>query len=58
MKAEWKHVFGKVQLGLFAGVDNLLNQKYSLGNDLNAFGNRYFNPAPTRNYFGGAKFAF
>lgn len=58
MKTEWKHVFGKVQVGLFAGVDNLLNQKYSLGNDLNAFGNRYFNPAPTRNYFGGAKFAF
>lgn len=58
MKAEWKHLVGKVQLGLYAGVDNLLNQKYSLGNDLNAIGNRYFNPAPTRNYFGGAKFAF
>lgn len=35
------------------GADNLLNTKYSLGNDLNAFGNRYYNPAPGRNYFGG-----
>jgi iron complex outermembrane receptor protein len=43
---------------LFAGVDNLLNQKYSLGNDLNAFGNRYYNPSPERNYFAGIQFNF
>ena len=42
----------------FAGVDNLLNETYSLGNDINAFGNRFFNPAPTRNYYGGAKIVF
>jgi len=36
-----------------AGADNLLNVNYSLGNDLNAFGGRYYNPAPGRNYFGG-----
>jgi len=30
-------------------IDNLLNEKYSLGNDLNAFGSRFFNAAPTRN---------
>jgi iron complex outermembrane receptor protein len=43
------------QVELFAGVDNILNQKYSLGNDLNAFGGRYFNPAPERNYFAGLR---
>jgi iron complex outermembrane receptor protein len=37
------------------GADNLLNKTYSLGNDLNAFGGRFFNPAPKRNYFLGAK---
>ncbi len=42
-------------LQFFAGVDNLLNESYSLGNDINAFGNRFFNPAPTRNYYGGIK---
>lgn len=41
------------KLSLFAGLDNLLNENYSLGNDLNAFGNRYFNPAPARNYYVG-----
>ncbi|MBD1431293.1 TonB-dependent receptor [Sphingobacterium sp. DN00404] len=43
------------QLQFFAGVDNLLNERYSLGNDINAFGDRFFNPAPTRNYYGGMK---
>ena len=35
------------------GVDNLLNETYSLGNDINAFGKRFFNPAPKRNFFAG-----
>jgi iron complex outermembrane recepter protein len=26
-----------------------------LGNDLNAFGGRYYNAAPSRNFFGGVK---
>lgn len=33
------------------GADNLLNQQFSLGNDINAFGGRYFNAAAERNYF-------
>ena len=37
----------------FVGVDNALNRVYSLGNDLNAFGGRYYQPAATRNYYGG-----
>ncbi|MBL4675649.1 MAG: TonB-dependent receptor [Mucilaginibacter sp.] len=53
-KASWQtKVSTKTRLELYAGADNLLNQKYSLGNDLNAVGNRYFNPAPLRNYFFG-----
>ncbi len=43
---------------VFAGVNNLLDQKYSLGNDLNAFGNRFYQPAPDRNYYGGLKVFF
>lgn len=38
---------------VFCGVDNLLNQTYSLGNDINAFGGRYYNPAAKRNYYMG-----
>lgn len=49
---------GNTKLSINFGVDNLLNQNYSLGNDLNAFGNRYFNPAAKRNYFGGLSLSF
>jgi iron complex outermembrane receptor protein len=53
-KASWQHAISrKTRFELYAGADNLLNQKYSLGNDLNAVGTRYFNPAPLRNYFFG-----
>lgn len=41
---------------VFAGIDNLLNEKYSLGNDLNAFGGRFYNAAAPRNYFLGLQF--
>lgn len=41
----------KKQIQTSVGVDNLLNERYSLGNDLNAFGGRFYNAAPTRNYW-------
>lgn len=43
----------KLMLEFFAGADNILNQNYSLGNDINAFGGRYYNAAPLRNFYGG-----
>jgi iron complex outermembrane receptor protein len=46
-------MIGKVPLEVYGGADNILNQKYSLGNDLNAVGNRYFNAAATRSFYGG-----
>lgn len=50
-----KIVFPKTYLVLNTGVDNLFNTRYSLGNDINAFGGRYYNPAPARNFWVGAK---
>ena len=47
----------KIPFEVFFGADNLLDQQYSLGNDLNAFGGRYFNPAATRNFYTGLKFS-
>lgn len=32
----------------FLGIDNVLNVSYSLGNDINAAGKRYYNPAAPR----------
>jgi len=39
---------------IYVVADNLLNQKYSLGNDLNALGGRYYNAAPPINFSAGA----
>jgi iron complex outermembrane receptor protein len=58
LKAGWKQHFSKISLELYAGIDNLLNQRYSLGNDLNAAAGRYYNPAPERNYYGGMGLQF
>lgn len=56
IKGYWNVNLGaNTQIQVFAGIDNLFNEKYSLGNDINAFGDRYFNPAALRNYYGGAK---
>lgn len=59
-KIAWdKPIFGQSKtLQFFAGADNLLDQVYSLGNDINAFGGRYFNAAPTRNYYAGISIVF
>jgi iron complex outermembrane recepter protein len=41
----------RLRTKVFGGVDNLLDQKYSLGNDINGFAGRYYNAAPARNYY-------
>ena len=48
----------KCTLHVFAGADNLLNQLYSLGDDLNAVHGLYYNPSPKRNYYGGVRVEF
>ncbi len=57
-KAGWNLPIKQQRLELYMGADNLLNQHYSLGNDLNAFGGRYYNAAPLRNYYAGASYLF
>jgi len=48
----------KVRMRISAGVDNLLDENYSLGNDVNGFGGRYFNAAMGRNYFASLVFQY
>ena len=45
------HFNTRMESRLAAGANNLLDQKYSLGPDINAFGGRYYNAAPRRNYY-------
>lgn len=49
----WKKLLSHHELEVFGGADNLFNEKYSLGNDINAAVGRYYNAAPGRNYFAG-----
>jgi iron complex outermembrane recepter protein len=46
-------LWNNVLVDIFGGVDNALDKTYSLGNDLNAVGGRYYNAAAGRNYFVG-----
>lgn len=52
-KITWRE---RYRAEVFTGIDNALDERYSLGNDLNAFGRRYYNLAPGRQFFLGAKF--
>jgi iron complex outermembrane receptor protein len=46
------------KITFFGGIENIFNTTYSLGNDLNAFGGRFYQPAPKRNFYLGAKWSF
>ena len=43
---------------IYFSFDRSFNKPYSLGNDLNAAANRYFNPSAPENYYGGVKLKF
>jgi iron complex outermembrane receptor protein len=52
----WRRTLGRhLETNIYAGIDNATDRRYSLGNDLNAFGGRYFQPAPGRAWYGGAQ---
>jgi len=53
----WKiPIKASCRLNVYAGADNLLDETYSLGNDINAAGGRYYNAAAKRNYYAGVAF--
>ncbi|HCD51077.1 MAG TPA: TonB-dependent receptor [Balneolaceae bacterium] len=58
-KIGWRfQLFDKFSGELNAGIDNLFDQRFSLGYDLNAFGSRYFQPSPARNWFTGLSLTY
>lgn len=50
-KIGFEKMIDKIKVKLLAGAENLLDQHYSLGNDVNGFGGRFYNAAPSRNYY-------
>lgn len=55
MRLGYKLPFFRNSVSIYFGINNVLNEKYSLGNDVNAFGGRYFNAAASRNIYAGLK---
>lgn len=58
MKLIQKIKITDTSLQIFVGAQNIFNETYSLGNDINAAGGRYFNTAPGRSFYGGVTFSF
>jgi len=48
-----KRKFGPLNLELFLGVNNLFDERYNGSIVPNAFGDRFFEPAPGRNFYNG-----
>ena len=53
----YKREIGHAAFDVFAGANNILNQKYSLGNDINAVNGRYYNAAAPISYYAGVSLA-
>ncbi|MCW3091060.1 MAG: TonB-dependent receptor plug [Ferruginibacter sp.] len=55
----YKMGLGKKTSGeIYLSYDHSFNEPYSLGNDLNAAGNRFFNPSAPQNFQAGVKVQF
>jgi iron complex outermembrane receptor protein len=54
----WASTVKKMPIDIWLGIDNATDQTYSLGNDLNATGGRYYNAAAGRNWYLGFTFRF
>jgi iron complex outermembrane receptor protein len=52
----WHLIRRGKQWQFFLAADNLLDQNYSLGNDINAAGRRFYNPAPGLSCMAGIRF--
>lgn len=56
VRGVWRHNWGGHLFSeVSASIERVQADVYSLGFDLNAFGNRFFNPAPKQNWYGGAR---
>ena len=56
IKVDSKFKLNNSTISIYGGINNIYNTKYSAGYDLNAFGNRFYNPAATTNFYLGTRF--
>jgi len=58
VKLSYRKSIKEHSVKIFAGIENILDEQYSLGNDINAIGGRYYNAAAGRNYYAGVNISF
>lgn len=58
LRVGWNRTFGRWELEGFAGVNNVFAESYAANVRINAFGGRYYEPAPGRNAYGGFRVRF
>ncbi len=58
MNFSYPIVFGKIKTQFNLQIQNIYNTNYVAGFDINAFGNRFYNPAAKRNFNFGVQASF
>ncbi len=58
VRGGWNFGLKNIRLKMYAGVRNITDAEYFDNVRINAFGGRYYEPAPGRNYFGGIEVEF
>lgn len=58
LRLRWTHQIKRWELEIFAGLNNIFDQRYASNIRINAFGGRYFEPAPTRNAYAGLRLRY
>ena len=58
LRASREFARGDWLLRPFVGINNLFDEKYNSNVRINAFGGRYFEPAPERNVYAGITIRF
>jgi iron complex outermembrane recepter protein len=57
VRARFRARFGRLLVEPFLAVNNVTDERYNASIVVNAFGGRYYEPAPGRNFYLGATFA-
>jgi iron complex outermembrane recepter protein len=57
VRARFRARFGRLVVEPFFAVNNVTDERYNASIVVNAFGGRYYEPAPGRNFYLGATFA-
>lgn len=55
LRLAWEHRADSWTLAVFTGLNNVFDQSYAANIRINAFGARYYEPAPDRNMYAGVR---